>query len=84
MAIYSRRVLSSDYYVVVVAGKYVSLAENGQGFTENEYDFAGMHAHSEFNPRLFTARLKACPWSKVFPQPVKSVPFPPMVFARYP
>jgi hypothetical protein len=35
-----QEILSSDYYVVVVAGKYGSLAEDGQSFTEKEYDFA--------------------------------------------
>src|ERR1700759_5047856 len=33
-------ILSSDYYVVVVAGKYGSLASDGRSFTEKEYDFA--------------------------------------------
>jgi hypothetical protein len=31
---------SSDYYVVVVAGKYGSIAPSGVSFTEMEYDFA--------------------------------------------
>ncbi len=31
---------SSDYYVVLVAGKYGSLAADGQSFTEKEYDHA--------------------------------------------
>jgi hypothetical protein len=35
-----REIDSSDYYVVVVAGKYGSLAPDGQGFTEKEYDYA--------------------------------------------
>jgi len=29
-----------DYFVVVVAGKYGSLAQNGKSFTESEYDYA--------------------------------------------
>jgi hypothetical protein len=35
-----REILSSDYYVVVVAGKYGSLATDGISFTEKEYDYA--------------------------------------------
>jgi hypothetical protein len=35
-----REIESSDYYVVVVAGKYGSLAPSGISFTEMEYDFA--------------------------------------------
>jgi Domain of unknown function (DUF4062) len=30
----------SDYYVVIVAGKYGSLADDGRSFTENEYEYA--------------------------------------------
>lgn len=35
-----REIDSSDYYIVVVAGKYGSLASTGVSFTEMEYDFA--------------------------------------------
>src|SRR6266404_1558090 len=35
-----REIDSSDYYVVIVAGKYGSLAPDGQSFTEKEYDYA--------------------------------------------
>ena len=30
----------SDYYVLIIAGKYGSLAEDGIGYTEKEYDYA--------------------------------------------
>ena len=30
----------SDYYVVVIAGRYGSIAENGISYTEKEYDYA--------------------------------------------
>jgi hypothetical protein len=29
---------SSDYYIVITAGKYGSLAEDGRSFTEKEYE----------------------------------------------
>jgi hypothetical protein len=35
-----REIESSDYYVVIVGGKYGSLASTGQSFTEMEYDYA--------------------------------------------
>ena len=35
-----REIESSDYYVVIVAGKYGSLAPDGTSFTEKEYDYA--------------------------------------------
>jgi hypothetical protein len=35
-----REIASSDYYVVIVAGKYGSLASDGTSFTEKEYEFA--------------------------------------------
>jgi len=35
-----REIQSSDYYVVIVAGKYGILATDGLSFTEKEYDFA--------------------------------------------
>jgi hypothetical protein len=35
-----REILSSDYYVVIIAGRYGSLAADGTSFTEKEYDFA--------------------------------------------
>jgi hypothetical protein len=35
-----REILSSDYYVVIIAGKYGSLAPDGISYTEKEYDFA--------------------------------------------
>ncbi|MBL8177600.1 MAG: DUF4062 domain-containing protein [Bryobacterales bacterium] len=31
---------SSDYYMVIVAGKYGSMAEDGVSYTEKEYDYA--------------------------------------------
>lgn len=31
---------SSDYYVLIVGGRYGSLDEKGIGFTEKEYDYA--------------------------------------------
>jgi hypothetical protein len=34
------KILTSDYYVLVVAGKYGSTGEDSVSFTENEYDFA--------------------------------------------
>lgn len=36
-------ITSSDYYVLVISGRYGSLDEQGLGFTEKEYDFA-VHA----------------------------------------
>ncbi len=35
-----REIKSSDYYVLILAGKYGSLAIDGVSFTEKEYDFA--------------------------------------------
>ena len=35
-----REIESSDYYVVIVAGRYGSLAPDGLSFTEKEYDYA--------------------------------------------
>jgi len=35
-----REIESSDYYVVIVAGKYGSEAEDGLSYTEKEYDYA--------------------------------------------
>lgn len=35
-----REIESSDYYVVIIAGKYGSLAADGSSFTEKEYDYA--------------------------------------------
>src|SRR5258705_11287944 len=38
---YIQRVIGrSDYYVVIVGGRYGSLAENGLSYTENEFDYA--------------------------------------------
>jgi hypothetical protein len=38
---YINRVIDrSDYYVVIVGGRYGSLAENGLSFTENEFEYA--------------------------------------------
>lgn len=38
---YIERIINrSDYYVVLVGGRYGSLAENGFSFTENEFNFA--------------------------------------------
>ena len=31
---------ASDYYVVIIAGRYGSLDETGLGYTEKEYDYA--------------------------------------------
>ena len=39
-AFIQREIESSDYYVVIVAGKYGSLAPDGVSFTEKEYDYA--------------------------------------------
>lgn len=39
-AFIQNEILSSDYYVVIVAGKYGSLSESGLSYTEMEYDFA--------------------------------------------
>lgn len=39
-AFIQREILSSDYYVVIIAGRYGSLAPDGVSFTEKEYDFA--------------------------------------------
>lgn len=35
-----REIDSSDYYIVIVAGKYGSLAPDGISYTEKEYDYA--------------------------------------------
>ena len=35
-----REIESSDYYVVIVAGRYGSVDSDGLGFTEKEYDYA--------------------------------------------
>jgi hypothetical protein len=35
-----REIESSDYYLVIVAGKYGSIAADGRSFTEKEYDYA--------------------------------------------
>ena len=35
-----REIESSDYYIVILAGKYGSVAEDGLSFTEKEYDYA--------------------------------------------
>src|SRR3954465_1525653 len=35
-----REIESSDYYIVIVAGKYGSVAPDGLTFTEKEYDYA--------------------------------------------
>jgi hypothetical protein len=35
-----REIDSSDYYVVIIAGKYGSLANDGLSYTEKEYDYA--------------------------------------------
>jgi hypothetical protein len=39
-AFIQREIESSDYYVVIAAGKYGSLASDGLSFTEKEYDHA--------------------------------------------
>jgi hypothetical protein len=53
---YIKRVIDrSDYYVVIVGGRYGSLAENGLSYTENEFDYA----HSKGIPVL--AFLHAAP-----------------------
>jgi hypothetical protein len=39
-AFIQREIESSDYYIVVTAGKYGSIAEDGRSFTEKEYDYA--------------------------------------------
>ena len=39
-AFIQREIESSDYYIVVTAGKYCSLAGDGRSFTEKEYDYA--------------------------------------------
>ena len=31
---------ASDYYVVIIGGRYGSLGEDGIGYTEREYDYA--------------------------------------------
>ena len=55
---------SSDYYVVIIAGRYGSLASNEKSYTENEFDYAlergvpvyvFMHEHPE---NLETKRVK--------------------------
>jgi len=35
-----RQIAESDYYVVIVAGRYGSMAQDGISFTEKEYDYA--------------------------------------------
>jgi hypothetical protein len=35
-----REIDSSDYYIVIIAGRYGSVAEDGVGYTEKEYDYA--------------------------------------------
>ena len=35
-----REIDSSDYYIVIIAGRYGSVAETGLSFTEMEYDYA--------------------------------------------
>jgi len=35
-----REIDSSDYYVVIIAGRYGSVAEDGVSYTEKEYDYA--------------------------------------------
>jgi hypothetical protein len=39
-AFIQREIESSDYYIVITAGKYGSLAEDGRSFTEKEYEYA--------------------------------------------
>jgi hypothetical protein len=39
-AFIQREIESSDYYIVITAGKYGSVAEDGLSFTEKEYDYA--------------------------------------------
>lgn len=39
-AFIQREIESSDYYIVVIAGKYGSSAEDDRSFTEKEYDYA--------------------------------------------
>jgi len=34
------KILDSDYYLVIVAGRYGSEASDGMSFTEKEYDYA--------------------------------------------
>jgi hypothetical protein len=46
---YIKRIIDrSDYYVVIVGGRYGSLANNGLSYTENEFDYA----HSKGHPRI--------------------------------
>ncbi len=35
-----RQIAAADYYVVVIAGRYGSVASDGKSFTEKEYDYA--------------------------------------------
>lgn len=35
-----REIDSSDYYIVIIAGRYGSVAEDGVSYTEKEYDYA--------------------------------------------
>src|ERR1700729_2007372 len=35
-----REIDSSDYYILIIAGRYGSVAEDGISFTEKEYDYA--------------------------------------------
>jgi hypothetical protein len=38
---YIKRIIDrSDYYVVIIGGRYGSLASDGQGYTEKEYEYA--------------------------------------------
>lgn len=39
-AFIQREIESSDYYIVITAGKYGSLAEDDRSFTEKEYEYA--------------------------------------------
>ncbi len=35
-----RQIINSDYYLLIIGGKYGSVDENGVSFTEKEYDYA--------------------------------------------
>lgn len=39
-ALIQKAILASDYYVLIVAGRYGSVDASGSGYTEREYDFA--------------------------------------------
>jgi hypothetical protein len=55
-----REIDSSDYYVLVVAGKYGSVAPDGVSYTEKEYDHAlgqKKPVHSLFAPKSQKANL---------------------------